>query len=445
MRKGDVLRAYNTYLDTLTLSEQIGDHYTTTDMHIKLATVARSRGEFDKADDYINLAMARVGEFPHSFLPAWAHKEKAEILEKTGQYPIAIDHIIAAQQAFEAVGVPVRAQRMNAQLASLHLQMGQADKAQQYIQQYLSDFAKSLSPIQKARSQNILAKALIKQNDWHTALELQQSALAIYSETDDAFTLAQLQLDMAISHATLGQYKQASELFATSRASLEMLNADSRLNQGIYRYAQKIVDVDPNDALELLKFVGGKVQASHQNLIRRDFRRGYQENLENINSLKIQLDPDLSPKESLLLSESSRGFELKYNQIQNQLSGVEHNEYEQVFAQLNRNIRDAFIELQRTEASNKAKTNKRIRALSEKRYQLEKAFVESREASIPISPFTAADLAALQQHLAEDEMVWFIDTAEAQSHALVYTIQECSIFLIAQRTSTFSKYQQLTR
>lgn len=417
LRNGDLLNASSQYNSALILATQLEDEYSITNANIKLSTVYRNLGQLDKADQHISVALSTSKQFAHSFLDAWAHQEKARLLVSTEQKHFAMDHFELARQGFQKVSAPEQARKIDLVLADLYLQSKDYPKAMTLLTKFLQYAQQSRQQKDVAKTQAKIARVQLAMGEAGNALSLQQQAHKVLRETDDAFALAQLLQDMAVSNGMLGNIVTARAQFLEAAGLFQTLQADIQYVSGLYDYARAIEPHSQEQSTEVIRLASETMLDIHGNIERSDLRRGFLAHFKPLISQQIHVDHSLSATDSLLLAELVRAEDLSRHMLRKQtLNHPPRLTQQNKLTEVNKHITRQFIALKNElNSAQRQPIMTALRHLSEQRYKIEKSFYDTHSLLPP--SFNHHDLQTLQQSLDQQTMVLFLETGEQQSHS----------------------------
>ena len=426
LRNGDMLRASQEYNSAKLLAEQINDDYSIANAHIKLATVYRNLGNFDKASEFIDIALKNSTKFPHSYLDAWAKIEKANILLATMQYDYAIGWLQKGQLAFQQLNVLADAYEVDILLASIYISTKKYEKAREVLSHYLDYAREHQTPLQIAKAELQFSQLLTVNEEYSAALQLQKRALAIYERTTDAFSLAEIKFDLAATYATLGELEQASVLYTEAQSFLKSIDAAPTALDDIHRLVSALSVQSPIQALQIIESVLANALSRHDQLLRDDLRAGFLASVQELVSLRIRLDNKMSLRDSLTSAENVKADVFKRSRQGKKIRRNVSIEQESELSILNQQMTEKLAALQDQQTGPRKELLDQLRTISEERFIIERRIYYPEPLKVKGEKFDQTDLSNLQEKLTQGQLVYFVDTSSSGSHAWFITDENIS-------------------
>ncbi|NVK57896.1 MAG: CHAT domain-containing protein [Alteromonadaceae bacterium] len=440
-RAGQVLRASQEYNSAKLLAESIGDSFSITNANIKLATVYRKLGNFEKAAEYVDLALAVTSLFKHSYLDAYAKLEKAKLLKATLQYHYAMDWFEDAKKAFKRINATADAYQVDVLLASMYVDLRRYEKAEKLLLDYLAYALVEQTPLEIAHAEMQIADLKLKKGLIKDAIHFQQRALAYFENASDAFALADVQFSLAASLSVAGQFKKAKVLFNNAFSFYKSIDATPAAFSAIYNYAKYFSAEASDKSLLAIDKALNEGLLQHAQTKREDLSIGFSASLQDLVNLKVTLDTSLSEEDGLLLVENIKARALKRFVDYKARSTSKTDEHEVQLNDINLRMSKKLVEMQSATGVSKQAIAKHIRTLSEERYKIEKSIYFSEDITPEHQEFNQKDLKDLQAKLSRNELVLFIDSGENTTH--LWFISEASINQYA-ITDSFVLEEQVT-
>ncbi|MGQ8365494.1 CHAT domain-containing protein [Glaciecola sp. 1036] len=413
-RTGELVRASQEYNAAKLLAESISESYSVTNANIKLATVYRNLGDYDKAAKFLDIALSQSASFDHSYLDAWAKLEKAKLLKATLQYHYAIDWFDKAKSAFKKLNAMADVYQINIVLADLYVDMQQVENAEKLYFEYLNYAQEELTQLQVAQVSMQIAELKLKQGFIQEAIDYQNIAHTYFQGVSDAFSLADTQFGLAASYAALADIEKATFYFDAALRFYESIEATPSALSAILEYAKYISLISKEKALSAIDVALEQSLNGDFQVAREDLSIGFTASLQDLLSLKIKLDDALTAEQSLVLVENIKAKALK-RFFYNKADFTSNSEQEKSLAAINSQISQQLVALQNASASAHPSLLQELRRLSEERYKVEQSIYFDRTDSSDQADFDLAALSKLRQNLQDHQLVLFVDSSDIAS------------------------------
>ncbi|GAB5383404.1 MAG: hypothetical protein Alis3KO_05270 [Aliiglaciecola sp.] len=411
-RVGKVLKASLEYNSAKLLAESIQDNYSITNSNIKLATIYRNLGDFDKALNYLDSALETSPNFPHSYLDAWAKLEKAKVLKATLQYHYAMDWFTQSQKAFLKINVLADARQIDTLLASMYLDMKKLKEAEKLLVGYLEYSKTAQTPLQVAEAEAQLANMYARQKKVKEAAILQTKALKYFQNTSDPFAKANIQLDLAASLAALGELDKAQSYYHDARDSYKSIEATPNSIFRIYQFSKNLSTYSSGQALKIVDKALMDALSTYKKIVREDLSTGFLATIQDLVSLKLQLDENMSVQSRIVLAERVKAKTLKRHIMSHSSSESNERTQEIRLREINVQISQHLAALQNIDSAGQEAIIKQLRTFSEERYKIEQKLYFKSEVDRQIFEFGEIELQAFQNKLTEKQIVLFVNTGE---------------------------------
>ncbi|BFT28942.1 hypothetical protein D210916BOD24_01180 [Alteromonas sp. D210916BOD_24] len=423
LKSGDYVGAVAQYKKALSYSVSLGDEFSLTNAHIKLATTYLNLGMLDDANEYIAVALQKVKSFPHSFLKGWAFKEKARIFLLSAQPQLAEDYLIRAQQHFENLKAENQVMHIAGLLGSAYTEMGQFDKAQSQFTAYIEYAQRDGLILESAAMKLKLIDVYLQQNKISEGAELLAQVKDVIAQSDDAVQKGFYKKQLAILSLHNQNLEAAEDAFLEAEHFFSTVQGNVQLLQTQLDFTSHLIQVNPEMSLSYLQQAIAQVNEIHTHLQRPDFRRGFFSSYQSLTSRVIGLDKNMTPQDSLLLAETMKGAIVSLVASNDRQEKQSERQADQaLFTQLG----EQFVALHRVENEiEKSQVLYSLRQLSEKRYAYEAERLKTGNTDSLTSPDFDKDALTLLQSLLDPEtLVVFVDTDPLQSHLWYVSNQE---------------------
>lgn len=423
LKSGDYVGAVAQYKNALSYSVSLGDEFSLTNAHIKLATTYLNLGKLDDANEYIAVALQKVKNFPHSFLKGWAFKEKARIFLLSAQPQLAEDYLIRAQQHFEDLKAENQVMHIAGLLGSAYTEMGQFEKAQSQFTAYIEYAQREGLILESAAMKLKLIDVYLQQNKMTEGAELLAQVKDVIAQSEDAVQKGVYRKQLAILSLHNQNLEAAEDAFLEAEHFFSTVQGNVQLLQAQLDFTSHLIQVNPEMSLSYLQQAIAQVQKIHTHLQRPDFRRGFFSHYQSLTSRVIGLDNSMTPQDSLLLAETMKGTNVSLVTSNDRREKQTERQADQaLFTQLG----EQFVALHRVENEiEKSQVLYSLRQLSEKRYAYEAERLKTGNTDSRSSPDFDKDALALLQSLLDPEtLVVFVDTDPLQSHLWYVSNQE---------------------
>lgn len=102
-------------------------------LYVNLADSYRAAEDFEQADAYLDKSFQIAKDTGDISLRAYAHQVKGRLLIDQKNYEAALNHILTSQKLHKEVGEELFSFEIHAELATIYLELGQLEKANQHL------------------------------------------------------------------------------------------------------------------------------------------------------------------------------------------------------------------------------------------------------------------------------------------------------------------------
>lgn len=205
------------FTEAFRLAQAQGDEHSQVDALNLQASVLSARGDEKRALEFLDRALVIAARLNDHRKQANLRNNMGELLRLQGNYPDALEHLMAAHDLYQETPGTDRGATTNlVALGHLYQDMGKPTAAREFFEQARQAGRESQDPLIEAVALNNIANTELEQENWNAALELFQEALDIAREAG----VPQYEIDnldgLGQAYVALGDHLQAAEVHKTA-------------------------------------------------------------------------------------------------------------------------------------------------------------------------------------------------------------------------------------